>query len=365
MRRFTLGLFAFLTTAAVSLGQNPQSLGMVTAESVVVRGTPRSDATDLGTLPRGTTVVIHHVEGVEWLAIQPPRGSVGWVNHKFIRPLTPGAEKFPQDWVVNSLTDVKLAVGKQGDNRPLDIRMTAVPDGTLVTVIGPKVENPDDNSKWYPIIPPEDDFRYVPKSAVRVDGVARTGFVVRSTEMKPTTTTTEPVTPTPTRTVVGSSNPTWLQAQQAEQVGEFDRAEKLYFQLAREMNGPNGDTDLANQCYARVHTLREKRRTGERTPAVLTSRTDTPKPQPARDEQTLSKWSGPGTLRATGFRVDGRPAFALENAKQQIIVYAVAGSGIDLSRHERRKVDLYGTSIDLPELRGVKLIKVTEVDQVR
>jgi hypothetical protein len=257
-------------------------------------------------------------------------------------------------------------VGKPGENRPLDVRMTAVPDGTLVTVIGPKVVNADDNTKWYPIIPPEDDFRYIPKAAVRVDDVARTGFIVRSPEVKPTTTTTESVAPTPTRAVVGSSNPTWQQAQQAEQAGEFDRAEKLYFQLAREMNGPNGDTDLANQCYARVHALREKRRTGERTPAVLTSRRETPKanPPPA-DEPTLSKWTGPGTLRPTAFKVDGRPAFALENSKRQLMVYAVAGSGIDLSRHERRTVDLYGTMMDLPQLNGIKLVTVTKVDAVR
>ena len=83
---------AVLAFAAPAFAQQGQTVGVVTQDEVVVRGSPRADGPDTGTLPRGTTVIVHHAEGAEWLAIQPPRGAVSWVNHKFIRPLVPGSD---------------------------------------------------------------------------------------------------------------------------------------------------------------------------------------------------------------------------------------------------------------------------------
>ena len=55
-------------------------------------------------------------------------------------------------------------------------------------------------------------------------------------------------------------HPLWAQAEAAERDGRHDDAEKLFFQLAREMNEPGGDHDIANLCYTRIHSLREKKR---------------------------------------------------------------------------------------------------------
>src|SRR5205823_11586297 len=64
----------------------------------------------------------------------------------------------------------------------------------------------------------------------------------------------------PTKPAV--NHPLWAQADQAEKDGKIDDAEKLLFELARKMNEPGGDHDLANLCYTRIHALREKKRTG-------------------------------------------------------------------------------------------------------
>ena len=48
------------------------------------------------------------------------------------------------------------------------------------------------------------------------------------------------------------------------------------FQLARQMNEPGGNHDIANLCYSRIHTLREKKRASA-PPAGL--------PAPSRDDR--------------------------------------------------------------------------------
>src|SRR5205085_99670 len=101
-------------------------------------------------------------------------------------------------------------------------------------------------------------------------------------------------------------HPLWAQAEAAERDGRSDEAEKLFFQLARAMNEPGGDHDVANLCYTRIHTLREKRRGAAASP-VSTAPLGPPtrpvtgekrkpaaeKPEP-RDRDDGGKWTGPG-----------------------------------------------------------------------
>ena len=56
------------------------------------------------------------------------------------------------------------------------------------------------------------------------------------------------------------NHPLWGQAEAAERDGRHDQAEQLYFALARAMNEPGGDHDIANLCYTRIHSLRERKR---------------------------------------------------------------------------------------------------------
>ena len=351
----TLILLALVSP--VALGQS-QSVGIVVPESVVVRGSPRVDGPDTGVVLRNTSVTVHHAEGEHWLAIQPPRGSVSWVNHKFIEL---AGDRFPQNAVVRADGQVRLAVGRLGTDRPLDVRMANIPDGTILVVTGPKMKSADDNSWWYPVIPPEDDFRYVPRESIRVDAPVKANFVVKSPEVaKPLESAAASLPaakPTP-------NNATWKQAEEAERTGDTERAENLWLQLAREANAAGGDPDLANQCYARIHAIRERRRTTGTTAA----KRDEPKRDEKRDEAKRDdrpRWTGSGSLRTTTFTVDGRTAYALENNRKQVLYYAVAGRGFDLAKFERRRVDLYGSVTYLEKLNGVGLVVVTDADGVK
>jgi hypothetical protein len=379
----------FLAVFAGAVQAGP-TLGTILIDTPL-RGAPKADGVETGTLTKGASVIVHHEEG-DWLAVQPPRGSVSWISHLFVEfpDKTPNAG-FPKNAVVHSEGEVKLAAGKAGVAKPLDVRKTAVPEGTIVLVIGPAVKSETDRTTWYPIVPPEDDFRYLPKSAVQYATAAPPGFVVKS----PAATSTSP--PPPIASIAGPTpvaakanwpnHPLWLQAEQAEQAGDLDKAEKLYFQLAKEMNAPGGDGELANLCYSRVHAIRERRRQGTpnaanwsttpRTamPEAIVKKTeddftprDRSKEQPVSAERppdTKGQWSGSGYLRIAGFKIGPKQAYALEDPKGRLMYYALPSGNFDLERYRNKTVDLFGTVTSPKDLRGISLIEVSKVDQVR
>lgn len=369
------------------------SLGTLTADTIL-RGSPKADGPDAGSFPRGTTVIVHHEEG-DWLALQAPRGSVSWISHLFLEfpDKTPNAG-FPKNAVVRSEGEVKLAVGKPGHPKPLDARKTAVPEGTIVLAIGPAVKSDSDGSTWYPIVPPEDDFRYVPKSAVQLSNSAAGSFTVKSPATSANT-SPPPVAsiagPTPVGKAGWPNHPLWVQAEAAEAAGDLDKAERLYFQLAKEMNAPGGDGELANQCYSRVHAIRERRRAGPVKTANWNT-TTTPVPTPAaiptlkpgddftprtvekpveksekseKPADSKGQWSGSGYLRLAGFKLGGKQAYGLEDTKGRLLYYAVAGSNFDLEKHRNKTVDLFGAVSNPKDLRNIPLIEVTKVDAVK
>jgi hypothetical protein len=381
---FRRGLYSALALAgfaAVGSAQTAQQLGSITAADVVVRSSPKADAPDAGQLFRGTDVIVHHAEGDDWLAIQPPPGAISWINHKFVEV---AKEKgFPQNAVVHTDGEVRIAAGKAGVNKPLDVRKTSIPDGSIVRVLAAGVKADDDGSVWYPIQPLKDDFRYVPKAAVQIGGPTAENFVVRSPLPAPKSS----ISPAGlTASIAGpasfankpagwpGTHPTWVDAEAAETAKDHDKAIRLYFQLARESNAAGGDADLANLCYARIHAIREKTREagGAKDSNWTAPKGDSPRAD--RDDGTWTKrgesstkaaWTGAGTLRAAKLSSGGKSYYALEDSRGQLLAYAVAGAtGLDLERYSKRKVDLYGTTAYSPELRA-NVVTVTRVDAVK
>lgn len=380
-------VIAVLLAATVAAADPPApALGVVTADTVTLRAAPRADAPDTDSLPRGTPVIVHHAEGDGWLAVQPPNGSIAWINHRFLGGVDK-TKRFPQNGTVASDGEVKLAAGKVGVDRPLGVRRTRVPDGTVVRVLGPPVDADDEGaaSKWYPIAAVADDFRYVPRDAVRLDGPAAAGFAVRSPA--PTPPEWSPprsgVTAPPAKAAT-PNHPLWVQAEQAEQAGRLDRAEELYFQLAKESNAPGGSPELANLCYTRIHALRERRR----QPAAKTvaapaggvtwtaAAADPParRDDPPREERRTAAapaadpgragWTGAGLLRPA-FRSGGRQYYALEDARGRVIVYALPAAGVDLARYRGKTVDLFGTVRRPDAGTDAGLVTVERVDAIR
>ncbi len=385
LRRGLLSAFALAGFAASGSAQTAQQLGSIAPAEVVVRSSPKADAPDAGQLFRGTDVIVHHAEGDDWLAIQPPPGAISWINHKFVEVAKDKA--FPQNAVVHSDGEVKIAAGKAGVNKPLETRKTGIPDGSIVRVLAAGVKSDDDGSVWYPIQPLKDDFRYVPRAAVQLSGPTADNFVVKSpkTAVSPASLTASIPSPSSYANKPAGwpgTNSTWADAESAETAKDFDKAVRLYFQLAKEMNAAGGDADLANLCYARIHAIREKSREGggtkdnnwtatkgnasrsdSRDDGTWTKRGETP--APAATTTAKAAWTGAGTLRQASMRTKDKQYYALEDSYGQLVHYAVAGSnGIDLEKYAKKKVDLFGTATYSQELKA-NVVTVTRIDVVK
>lgn len=399
MRPAIVAGFVLAVLPAAGLAQTGSYLAAVSDPEVLLRAGPSDKFPETGTLTRGTRLVVDHEEA-GWLAVEAPPGSVSWVPNAFVDfdPTRP----IPQN--VATQAEVTLAPGRVGLGEPLqEVRKAKVPEGTILTVIGQMVTFA--NKKWYPVVPPPGDFRYVPKTAVQFDKAMNTSFVVRdnSPSGAPAGATNAPAGLPPgarpdaaPKPVV--NHPLWAQAEEAERAGRYDEAEKLFFQLARAMNEPGGDHDVANLCYTRIHTLREKKRGGERSPAspvapadrlassptgasssgrddrptllppVRDPRMGSARPtvsSPASAPSTVStdnrpRWTGAGTLAKSALALDGRRTYALESAPGVVQLYAVGAQGIDLDRYANRKVDLYGSTYTRKDLSKPYIV-VTDI----
>ncbi|HEV3435716.1 MAG TPA: hypothetical protein VG122_00055, partial [Gemmata sp.] len=390
--RFTLvAAFTLVGVSSAAFGQSGPYLATVIDSGAKLRANPSEVYPDTATLRQGDRLLVDHEEPNGWLAVQDAPGklySLSWVIMQFVDFDT--TKPLPQNVTVQD--DTTLAPGQIGVAQPLTyIRQTKIPAGTILTVVGQKVLY--EGKSWYPVIPPSGDFRYIPKQLVRMDKIANvSGYTVRESSAsqlpntfppaaitpvgsnippQPFTTTPNiiggppalPTVGTPVAsgsstvpTSIGSSptaakpvvqNPLWAQAEAAEQDGRPDDAEKLYFQLARLMNEPSGDHDIANMCYTRIHSLREKKRTSASGTTASTPRTTIVNPTQsvnANPTPTVGLVSPPaggnlkpgviasGKLTRSALNIDGPRSYALEDTTGARLVYVVPGQGVDLER---------------------------------
>ncbi len=376
--RALASLFAVTLCAAAS-GQTQSTLAVVKVGSVSVRCGPSEQMAVCGTLEQGAEVIAHHAEGSDWYAIQPPAGSLSWIsqiNVELKRKPGEAADTFPVDAVVNALDsgEVKIAAGMMGERKPLNVQRTKLPSGTIVRIVGPKVkiEGDDSQTGWYPILPPRDDFRYVPRSALELAGRSeKVNFVVKGqTEVKPSAPEGSPAaalpSPTPPRStaeVTGDwpNSQLWREAERARADGQYARAEELYLQLATASNKA-GDVKLANLCYERVHTVREQGRTKSTSGSL---RPDDPKTPPIVNVKSEGKsLIGDGILRTVRFEYQGRKVYALTGSKGEVRLYLIA-DGIELDRYVGKWLEIAGTVAYPKEFGGDGLLTGTRIETVK
>lgn len=373
MRRTALTPAVLLLVAVPAFAQPAQSLARVRVVSANLYSGPGDQMPKCGTIEQGYVLVVDHAEGNDWLAVQPPTGSLSWINHLHVnlQPPAPGRPAFPANAVVHTDGEVKLAVGQMGDARPFNVRRTRLPEGTIVKVVGTKVRAATDGeaveSSWYPIIPPRDDFRYVRRADVDlIGGSEKPGFVVKSA--KPGEPGDLPVASLPgdfrpaggaDLTGEGSNNPLWRDAERARLAGNFPQAERLYKQLAEDATKA-GETTLANLCFSRIHSLRELQRQKDRgEPAARPLPPDTGGTARKPASATVG---GTGQVRVVNFKFEGRQVYALTD-RRGVSLY-VLSDDLDLSRYVGRWVELSGAVSYPKEFGGTGLMTATAVEKV-
>lgn len=396
--------------AAPALAEAQPYKAVVVDPEVTLRAGPSDQFPDTGTLKKGATLTVEKEAGNGWLEVSA-YGSVSWVTTQFIED--PAPEKAaPKNVFVHGEGEVTLAAGKIGVDQPLDIRRVKVPNGTTLLVLGPKVTF--NGKTWYMVQSPPGDVRYLPKSAVQLEKPATNNFTVRINETltplpagaSPSTSATPAGGTTATNTGSGvtpatgdpTSKPTvnhplWAQAEAAERENRLADAVDLYFKLANEMQRPNGDYDLVNLCFTRVHAIRAKQRgTGSSGTGAPTSTPNVLKP-PVRDEvgarpvakedrgvkagvpealppaanekDDRAEWQT-GTLRRSNLTPDGpnRQLYMLEAPQGLVKMYVTAGPGVDLDRYLGKRVNVLGSTTSRTGLSKPYLV-ATDVEAAR
>jgi hypothetical protein len=363
MRRAVIAGLALLVFPAAGAAQSGPYVAVVGSAPVTLRAGPSDQFPETFTLRPGSPVVVDHEEPNGWLAVQDPVGraySVSWVQAAFVD--FDNTKPTPQGVTVEEATT--LAAGQLGLAQPLHVRRAKVPAGTGLLVIGAKVQF--EGKSWHPVMPPAGDFRYLPKQAVKYDRPAAATFSVGDVTPPRSLPPSAPVASIPPAPAGGGDrppggpattagkpavqHPLWAQAEAAERDGRLDDAEKFYFQLAQVMNQPGGDHDVANLCYTRIHTLREKRRNAGGTattntrPATGGQTTGGSRSLPPDARDDGARWTGPGKLLRSALAPEGRQTYVLVSSTGETLRYVFADPGVNLEKYVGRRVDVYGVS---------------------
>jgi hypothetical protein len=358
-----------LVLAVTAHAQSGAYDATVTVPDVEVRSGPSADAKlyATGRLRQGDWVkVVKEADG-GWLAIQPPPGSVSWVNSRFVQQTGQSALILGDD--VPARIGVMGRVDAAGFQQAT-VQGAKLQRGTQVVLLGEAVVA--EGGSWWPIQPAPAEARYIPpgtaQAAVRTVASASPASATR--------------VPEPVEAPV--NDPLWQQAQQAEQAGNLAEAERLYMQLARQTT----DHDLSLRCHNRVHFLREGNRgsvpagyeagrpteasypntSGARLLPMTTGTAGTSgaplapgtssytfKPLPVGQAPAVGfgpspvqvsgmQASGRGELRRAGFYLDNRLTYVLM-AKDRPPLYVTALPQLNLEPYVGRMIELYGPVI--------------------
>lgn len=359
--RLLAGIALALAVAAGARGQQAPYETTVAAPEVEVRSGPSTQFYATVKLRLGMPVrVLEDKDG--WLAIAPPMGSFSWINDRLI-------DRTGKVAVV--VTEAPVRVGSAVSNVAPTVEQVKLPRGAQVIIVGEAFTPPDEQpaGKWWPIQPPPQERRYVPKESVRAVA-APVETVAAAPPAAPAADKNTWPTPGAAPAAATSGNPLMDQARQAETSGNIPLAIQLYTQVYRQ--NVDGNHTLAMEALNRVHFLQNGAQgsvppgyrpgtpaeagpgQGNRiapVPAQTVSNQVGYAGRPATQPQPVVQGSGPGRLRRAGFFVDGKQAYVLENSQGRPVMYITPQAGLNLDPYVNRTVELFGPTVYHGDLR--------------
>ncbi len=380
-----MGLLAIAWPAG-AMAQPGKYSAVVILPEIELRAGPSWRFPAAGKLKKDEQVIVHHEDGL-WAAILPPPGSQSWVNHRFLGEFDPHATVKQNALIMADNTEVRIGSDK---GLPLTVTQVKLPKGTWVEIDGAKKQ--DENSFWYPITPPEGEYRWLPKEALGTPSpLAPPPVFVKNAGPSPGDPPSN--APTPVSLTSNGSKPApaapdarWDKAEQAERSGDYATAEKFYTLVYQDLRQKNSDPELLLVCYNRIIRCQDRQRLnatatrtpltppplapGARAPASLQAPTTAssgasgaawpPEPRPAS-----SRTTGAGNLRRAGFFIGEKQAYAFEDANGQLLYYVTAGKNVGLDAYVNRRVELTGNVQVRGDIRGGEYMIVSDVTAIK
>ena len=355
-----------------------------------VRSGPGSDSKLYGTnnLKAGDVITVVQERPDGWLAIRPPAGSFSWVQSKYLQRIVATQPNYLVQ--TNDGNKVPVYIGSAVLNTKPTLESARLTRGSQVKSLG--AEQSDGKENWIPIVPPENELRYI-----RCEAIGKQA--VQASPAPPKAPAAVPVIPTNTSSsnaIVNANsavpncdaNQRWSQAISAETAGQSTEAIRLYSQIGQDF--ACSQPMFASQAYGRAVWLRDCASKGKTNTvqacvpgqpkltnkalvqAVSNSQNNAPTapiattPNPNMVPQSngpsptpiklinsgTGTGVGPGFLRKAGRPQSYEPSYYIESQQGRPLIYLVPAPGQNLDLFINQRVEVSGPTTYRSDMRA-------------
>ncbi|MBJ7345581.1 MAG: SH3 domain-containing protein [Gemmataceae bacterium] len=351
-----------------------------------VRSGPGSDSKLYGTnnLKAGDVITVVQERPDGWLAIRPPDGSFSWVQSKYLQRIVATQPNYLVQ--TNDGNKVPVYIGSAVLNTKPTLESARLTRGSQVKSLG--AAQSDGKENWIPIVPPENELRYI-----RCEAIGKQAVQANPT---PAAVPSTPPNPVSSNTIVNANsavpncdaNQRWSQAISAETAGQSTEAIRLYSQIGQDF--ACSQPMFASQAYGRAVWLRDcasKGKTntvqacapgqpkltnkalvqavsnsqnnaptapiGSAPTANMVPQSNGPSPTPVKSINSGSgSGMGPGFLRKAGRPQSNEPSYYIESQQGRPLIYLAPAPGQNLDVFLNQRVEVSGPTTYRSDMRA-------------
>ena len=351
-----------------------------------VRSGPGSDSKLYGTnnLKAGDVITVVQERPDGWLAIRPPDGSFSWVQSKYLQRIVATQPNYLVQ--TNDGNKVPVYIGSAVLNTKPTLESARLTRGSQVKSLG--AAQSDGKENWIPIVPPENELRYI-----RCEAIGKQAVQANPT---PAAVPATPPNPVSSNTIVNANsavpncdaNQRWSQAISAETAGQSTEAIRLYTQIGQDF--ACSQPMFASQAYGRAVWLRDcasKGKTntvqacapgqpkltnkalvqavsnsqnnaptapiGSAPVANMVPQSNGPSPTPVKSINSGSgSGMGPGFLRKAGRPQSNEPSYYIESQQGRPLIYLAPAPGQNLDLFINQRVEVSGPTTYRSDMRA-------------
>ncbi|MBJ7305452.1 MAG: SH3 domain-containing protein [Gemmataceae bacterium] len=351
-----------------------------------VRSGPGSDSKLYGTnnLKAGDVITVVQERPDGWLAIRPPDGSFSWVQSKYLQRIVATQPNYLVQ--TNDGNKVPVYIGSAVLNTKPTLESARLTRGSQVKSLG--AAQSDGKENWIPIVPPENELRYI-----RCEAIGKQAVQANPT---PAAVPSTPPNPVSSNTIVNANsavpncdaNQRWSQAISAETAGQSTEAIRLYSQIGQDF--ACSQPMFASQAYGRAVWLRDcasKGKTntvqacapgqpkltnkalvqavsnsqnnaptapiGSAPTANMVPQSNGPSPTPVKSINSGSgSGMGPGFLRKAGRPQSNEPSYYIESQQGRPLIYLAPAPGQNLDLFINQRVEVSGPTTYRSDMRA-------------
>jgi len=351
-----------------------------------VRSGPGSDSKLYGTnnLKAGDVITVVQERPDGWLAIRPPDGSFSWVQSKYLQRIVATQPNYLVQ--TNDGNKVPVYIGSAVLNTKPTLESARLTRGSQVKSLG--AAQSDGKENWIPIVPPENELRYI-----RCEAIGKQAVQANPT---PAAVPSTPPNPVSSNAIVNANsavpncdaNQRWSQAISAETAGQSTEAIRLYSQIGQDF--ACSQPMFASQAYGRAVWLRDcasKGKTntvqacapgqpkltnkalvqavsnsqnnaptapiGSAPTANMVPQSNGPSPTPVKSINSGSgSGMGPGFLRKAGRPQSNEPSYYIESQQGRPLIYLAPAPGQNLDLFINQRVEVSGPTTYRSDMRA-------------